>query len=116
MATMKKSGEEPAPKRRPRTTPQGRENEMVNLAFAVAEKQMRDGTASAQVITHYLKLGSSREREEQNRLRSENALLKEKINSMASMQESGSSAKEALDAFRAYAGQEPGQDDDYYDG
>ena len=41
---------------KPATTPEGRENEMVSLAIDLAEKQIREGTASSQVITHFLKL------------------------------------------------------------
>lgn len=115
MASLNKPAE-PAPrKRRPPTTPQARENQLINLAFTVAEQQMLNGTASAQVITHYLKLGSSREKQEQARLKAENELLKGKLNSMEAQGQSGADAREALDAFRAYAGHEPGQDEDYYD-
>ena len=52
---------EPRPRSRPATTPEAREQQMVSLAIDVAEKQLRDGTASAQVISHYLKIGSTRE-------------------------------------------------------
>lgn len=44
----------------PATTPEARENQLIALAVDLAEKQMREGTASAQVITHYLKLGSTK--------------------------------------------------------
>jgi hypothetical protein len=57
------------PQRRPAMTEEGRESQMVSLAMDLAETQIVDGTASAQVITHYLKLGSSREKLEQERLR-----------------------------------------------
>ena len=46
-------------------SPEAREQQLVAMATDLAEKQLRDGTASSQVITHYLKLGSTRERLEQ---------------------------------------------------
>ena len=79
---------------------------MVDLAFTVAEQQMRAGTASAQVITHYLKLGSSRDRLERQRLENENELLKAKIEAMGSAQESESMYAAALNAMRTYSGQD----------
>jgi len=102
-------------KRRPATTPEGRENQLVSLAADLAEKQMRDGTASAQVITHFLKLGSSREKLEQERIAHENQLLQAKSDAMASQENTEKLYKLALDAMRSYAGHEPfdhGDDDE----
>ena len=45
---------------RPALTPEARENQMISLAVDLAEKQLMEGTASSQVITHYLKLGSTK--------------------------------------------------------
>jgi hypothetical protein len=67
---------------------------------------MIDGTASSQVITHYLKLGSTREKLEQERLIRENALLTAKVESMESAQKVEELYAEALNAMRSYAGQE----------
>lgn len=78
---------------------------MVSLAVELAEKQMRDGTASAQVISHYLKLGSSREQLEQARLAAENELLRVKVEAMASAKHVEELYKAALDAMRSYSGQ-----------
>lgn len=66
-------------RRRPATTPEGRENELVAAAIDLAEKQIRSGNASSQVITHFLKLGSTRERLEQQRLEHENELTRVRI-------------------------------------
>ena len=101
---------EPEPKtsrRRPATTPEGRENQLVALATDLAERQLREGTASAQVITHYLKLGSTREQLEQERLTNENRLLSVKVETMASAKRVEELYRAALDAMRAYSGQEP---------
>lgn len=101
-------------KRRPATTEKGREDQLISLAVDLAEKQMIEGTASSQVITHFLKLGSSREKLEQERLRGENELLKAKIDHMASAKRVEELYAEALSAMKAYAGQETfeeGQDE-----
>ena len=63
-----KRSSEPKNKIRPALTPEARENQLVSLAINLAEQQLRDGTASSQVITHYLKLGSQKERLEREKL------------------------------------------------
>ena len=97
--------EEPPSRRNPATTPERRENQLVHLAVELAEKQLRAGTASAQVISHYLKLGSSREQLEQDRLRSENLLVQAKIEAMASAARAEELFAEALKAMRRYSGE-----------
>lgn len=93
--------------RRTATTPQGRENQLVSLASDLAERQLLDGTASAQVITHYLKLGSSREQLEQQRLQHENELLKVKRESIEADKRREDLYLEAINAMRSYSGHEP---------
>jgi hypothetical protein len=80
----------------------------------LAEKQLGEGTASSQVITHYLKLGSSREKLEQERLSRENELLATKAEMMASAKRVEELYASALDAMRTYSGQEP-EFEEYYD-
>lgn len=94
-------------RRRPATTPEGRENQLISAAVELAERQLLDGTASAQVISHYLKLGSSREKLEQHRIGLENELLKAKAESIASAQRVEELYKTALNAMRTYSGHEP---------
>lgn len=94
-------------KRRPATTPEGRENQLIALAVDLAEKQIKEGTVSSQVLTHYLKLGSSREKLEQERLRRENHLLAAKAEAMASAKRVEELYGKALNAMRTYAGQDP---------
>ena len=63
MAKVKKSStSSQSEKIRPALTPEARENQLIYLATNLAEQQLRDGTASSQVITHYLKLGSTKEK------------------------------------------------------
>jgi glycine/serine hydroxymethyltransferase len=88
---------------------------MVALAIDLAEKQLRDGTASAQVISHFIKLGSSRERLEQERLTNENVLLAAKTEAMASQARVEAMYAEALNAMRTYAGHDPVDVSEDYD-
>lgn len=94
-------------RRPPATTPEARENQLISSAVDLAEKQLQEGTASAQVITHYLKLGSSREKLEQERLANENSLLVAKREAMASAARVEELYGAAIDAMRAYAGHDP---------
>jgi hypothetical protein len=101
---------------RPAVTEVNRENQLVNLAISLAEKQLSEGTASSQVITHYLKLGSTREKLEQERLHRENQLLNSKVELMASAKRVEELYSAALDAMRSYAGREVDQyDEEEYD-
>jgi hypothetical protein len=100
--------------RRPATTFEGRENQLVSLAVDLAEKQLLEGTASAQVISHYLKLGSTREQLEQQRLAQENELLKARVDQLASSKRVEELYEAALSAMRTYAGQLV-EDDEYDD-
>lgn len=102
----------PRKERRPATTPEGREHQLVSLAVNLAEKQLIEGTASAQVISHYLKLGSTREQLEQERLGRENQLLTAKVEQMASSKRIEELYESALNAMRTYSGQDSDDFDD----
>lgn len=91
---------------RPATTPEGRENQLISLAADLAEKQLIEGTASSQVITHFLKLSSTREKLEQERLQRENLLLSAKVDQIASGKRIEELYENALNAMRTYNGQE----------
>ena len=92
---------------RPGMTPESREEQMVNLAINAAEKQLRDGTASSQVITHFLKIGSTKERLEKEILEENKKLVVAKTESMQSNKRIEELYAEALSAMRNYAGQTP---------
>ena len=100
---------------RPAMSPEARENQMIAYAVDLAEKQLREGTASSQVITHYLKLGSSKERLEREKLERENELLRAKAENLQSAQRSEEVYKEALKAMRTYSGQITDEEEDDYD-
>ena len=96
---------------RPALTPEARENQMISLAVDLAERQLQEGTASSQVITHYLKLGSMRERLEREKLEEENKLLKARTEQIQSMKRVEELYEEAIKAMRNYGGQ--GEQDEY---
>lgn len=96
---------------RPALTPEARENQLVSLAVDLAEEQLRNGTASSQVITHYLKLGTSRERLEREKLEKENELLRAKTESLESARRVEELYENALNAMRRYGGHEDYEDE-----
>lgn len=110
MAIVRKPVEPNTRRRPPATTPEARENQLINLSMELAERQLRDGTASAQVITHYLKLGSTREDLEQSRLKNEVELLKARVSQIGSADDTKQLIKDALEAMVSYTGQEPRHD------
>lgn len=115
-ATRKAANESSKPRRPPATTPEARENQLIALAVDLAERQIEEGSASSQVITHYLKLGTTRERLEQERLRSENELLKARIESLASGVRVEELYGKAIKAMATYAGRDDVEMDDEYEG
>lgn len=106
-AVRKPAASNDKPRRPPATTPEARENQLIALAVDVAERQLLDGTASSQVISHYLKLGTTRERLEQEKLARENELLRAKSEAMASGQRVEELYENAIKAMRAYSGSAP---------
>lgn len=98
-------------KMRPALTPEARENQMISLAVDLAEQQLREGTASSQVITHYLKLGSTKERIEKEILEKQKELISAKTENLKSMQKIEELYSNALNAMRNYNGQ--GDPDEY---
>ena len=105
MVTRRIQSTEPTKRRRRvASTPEARENEVISAAIDLAERQIREGTASSQVITHFLKLGSTREQLEQERLRRENDLLTKKVETMESGQRIEEKYDAAIRAMRRYSG------------
>lgn len=119
MATVRRTDkpkEDESPRRPPARTPEDRENQLISAAVELAERQIREGTASSQVITHFLKLGSSREKLEQERLAKEVELLEIKRQTVASQERIEELYTTAMEAFKGYSGQieEATSNDDYY--
>ena len=102
----------PPRKRPPATTPEARENQMIALAVDLAEKQLAAGTASSQVIAHYLKLGSTKERIEKEILEKQKELIVAKTESIQSAKRVEELYINALNAMRSYTGNQRGEEDD----
>lgn len=98
-------------RRAPAKTLDAREAQLISLAVDLAEKQLSAGTASSQVITHYLKLGTTTERLEKEKLIAENELLKAKTESLKSAKRVDEIYAKALNAMRSYSGQKDEGDD-----
>lgn len=116
--TMKKQKTKPTTKKiKPALTPEGRENQLIALAVDLAEKQLLEGTASSQVITHYLKLGSTKERIEREILEKQKELIAAKTENLQSAKRIEELYTNALNAMRNYNGQgdvsNDDEDDDY---
>ena len=101
-----------ARRRRPATTPEARENELSAAAYDLAEEQIRAGHASSQVITHFLKAGSTRERLEQQKIRHENELMEVKRAQIEGQARVEELYLEALTAMKSYSGEVPDPEDD----
>ncbi|MFI3173955.1 MAG: hypothetical protein R3Y53_01985 [Bacillota bacterium] len=91
-------------------TPEARENQMIALAVDLAEQQLMEGSASSQVITHFLKLGSTKEKIEKDILEKQKELITAKTEAIHQTQKSDEMYKEVLQAMLTYSGQ--GADDD----
>lgn len=97
---------------RPALTPDARENQLIYLATELAEQQLRDGTASSQVITHYLKLGSSKEKIEKEILEKQKELITAKTETLKSAKKIEELYSNAISAMKSYSGHEVESDED----
>jgi hypothetical protein len=100
---------------RPGLTPESREDQLVALAINLAEEQLLAGTASSQVISHFLKIGSTKERIEKEILKEQKDLIKAKTEALKSEKRVEELYEEALKAMRRYAGQDSINDEDDFD-
>lgn len=89
---------------RPALTPEARENQLISLAVDLAEKQLREGTASSQVITHYLKLGSTKERLEKEILEEQKKLISAKTGAIEEDAKNKVEYREVIAAMTLYSG------------
>lgn len=116
MARVKNSSAmQPKQPMRPALTPEARENQMISLAVDLAEQQLRDGSASSQVITHFLKLATAKEKLEQERLKGEIELQKAKVKALDNAEEIKVLYENAIKAMRSYGGYGEPDDEDYQD-
>lgn len=89
---------------RPALTPESRENQLISLAVDRAEQQLKDGTASSQMICHFLKLGSEKEKLERQKLEEENKLLRAKTEALESQKKMEETYIKVIEAMRSYSG------------
>ena len=102
MGKRAKVAVEPLQRQTPAITPEGREDQMIAYAIDLAEQQLRNGTASSQVITHYLKLGACNARYEREKLQEEIKLLKAKTELIKADRERDVMYAQAIEAMRRY--------------
>lgn len=112
MAKAKEKSSVTSQKMRPGLTPEARENQLIALAVDVAEEQLINRTASSQVITHFLKLATSKAELEKEKLRHETELLRAKTEAVQSAQRSEEVYTKVLEAMKKYSGYS-GPDDEY---
>lgn len=101
----------PSPKGRKATTPEAREDQLIALAIDLAEQQLRDGTASAQVISHFLKLASTKERLEKEILAEQKKLIQAKTEALESAKHAEELYAQAIQAMHIYSGEPNGDDE-----
>lgn len=89
---------------RPALTPEARENQMIALAMDLVEQRLRNGTASSQETTHFLKLATVKEQREREKLEAEIKLANAKIASLESQSSSATLYADAIEAFSIYSG------------
>lgn len=114
MAKLSKSNTHSSVKpTRPALSPESREQQLIAKAVNLAEKQIDEGTASSQVITHFLKLGTEKAKLEVAKLEHENELLKAKTESLQSAKRMEELYEQAINAMRGYGGFNTGDDEEY---
>lgn len=102
--TIVKTSQESQRKQRPAQTPEARENQLIALAIDLAEEQLQNKTASSQVISHFLKMGSTKERLEKEMMAEQKKLLEAKTDAIKSQKQVEELYKDALNAMRSYSG------------
>ena len=102
-------------KRRPPLSPEARENQMISYAMDLVEQRLLDGSASSQETTHFLKLGSMKNRLEMEKLQEENKLIKAKVENLKSQARQEELFEKAINAMRSYAGQGGEIEDEEWD-
>lgn len=112
MSSPMNSADLPKRRRPPARTPEARENQLISLAVDLAEKQLSEGKASSQVITHYLKLGSPTSKLEREILELQKEQIAAKTEALRSQKNIEELYKTAMTAFKSYSGQAREVDED----
>lgn len=98
-------------KMRPPISPEAEEQQMISLAMRQARKELEAGTASSQIVVHFLKLATTKEQLQNDKLREENELLKAKTEQIQRQERIEELYADAIKAMKNYAGQ--GDPDEY---
>ena len=99
----------------PVLTLEGRENQLIAAAYDLAEQRILDGTASSQELTYFLKMGSSKTKLENEKLKEEVTHLRAKTAALEAQVNNEALLDKALKAFRSYRGEDEDEDEDYAD-
>lgn len=89
------------------------EKKMIALAYSQAEKELQEGTASSQIVTHFLRLGTQRAKLEEAQIMLQNSLIQEKIIEAQESQKVAEMVDDVLKALRRYSYSPPGFTDDH---
>ena len=112
----KNSNEEKQNRPKSPTTPDGKEKQMIAYAMDLAEEQLRNGKASSQLITHFLKLGTENAKLERLKLEQESRLLAAKVETLKNAEEKDVDYSKVIKALKHYQGQPTEEDEeDYYE-
>lgn len=95
----------------PAMTPEDQEDQLISLAVDLAVKRLREGTASNQLVSEIIKLGTTKERLAKEKLQRENEMLRAKTEAIEASRRNGEMYAEALKAMREYAGVQAIEDD-----
>lgn len=90
----------------PARNPEIRENQLINLALDLVEKQLQEGTATSQVITHFLKLATMKEQLENEKLKSDLKVAEAKIKHIENQDNIQKMYEQAMNAMRIYSGEQ----------
>ena len=105
--------------RKPKThadrSPEARENRLISMAMDLAEERMANGTATAQEICHFLKLGSEKSRVEVEKLELEKKLVEAKTENIRAQKEMTTMFNNAISAMKKYSGNMDDDEDNYED-
>lgn len=91
---------------RPATTAEAREEQLISAAMNLAERQILDGTASSQIISHFLKMGSPGEKLKREIQAEEKKMMIAKTEALRIEKKIEELYEKALSAMQIYSGQE----------
>lgn len=103
------------PSMTPAMTPEDQEDQLISLAVDLAIKRLREGTASNQLVSELIKLGTTKERLAKEKLQRENEMLRAKTEALEAAKNNGEKYAAAIKAMRAYSGYPDVDDDDFED-